>query len=139
MPYPSEYQRASEHFVNFLVDARDESMLGSSHQAYTMVQGVLQTFRRRLGIKEAILFANVLPPVLRALFVTDWDVDEPKRPFEDRTIMTKEVQALRADHNFAPDSAIKDVAIALRKHVDETAFDQVLAILPKGALEFWQT
>ena len=33
-----------------------------------MVQGVLQAFRRRLDIKEAIGFANVLPPVLRALF-----------------------------------------------------------------------
>lgn len=35
-----------------------------------MVQGVLQTFRRRLDVKEAVLFANVLPPMLRALFVT---------------------------------------------------------------------
>ncbi len=138
MPFPAEYERASEHFKRFLMDARDASMLGSSHQAYTMVQGVLQTFRRRLDIKEAILFANVLPPMLRALFVTDWNVDEPKRLFEDRLTMTKEVQKLRADHNFAPDSAIKDVAVALRKHVDETAFDQVLAMLPDGAIEFWR-
>jgi uncharacterized protein (DUF2267 family) len=40
-----------------------------------MVQGVLQTFRRRLEISEAIRFAGVLPPVLRAIFVADWDQD----------------------------------------------------------------
>ena len=74
-----------------------------------MVQGVLQVCRRRLDIKDAAFFANVLPPVLRAIFVADWDTDEPWRPFEDRAVMTKEVQALRADHNFAPEENFGDV------------------------------
>jgi uncharacterized protein (DUF2267 family) len=51
-------------------------------------------------------------------------------------IMRKEVQALRADHNFAPETAIGDVASALRRHVDEAAFNRVLAKLPEGATEF---
>lgn len=138
MPVPSEYSRAADHFYEFLLDARDTSGLGSTHQAYTIVQGVLQTFRRRLDIKDAILFAGVLPVGLRALFVADWDTNESRRPFEDRTIMTKEVQALRADHNFAPEIAVRDVADALRRHVDEAAFNQVLTRLPKGAAEFWE-
>ena len=137
MPVPSEYQRATDDFYKFLV-ARDTSGLGSTHQAYTMTQGVLQTFRRRLDVKDAILFASVLSPVLRAIFVTDWDIDEPKHPFEDRAVMAKEVQSLRIDHNFAPDTAIKDVASALRRNVDETAFDQILAKLPEGSVQFWQ-
>ena len=53
--------------------------------------------------------------------------------------MTREVQSLRAEHNFAPDSAIRDVACALRKNIDEVALDQLLAKLPKGAVQFWQT
>lgn len=138
MTVPAEYQRATDHFYTFLVDARDTSGLGSTHQTYTMVQGVLQAFRRRLDIRDAILFAGVLPPVLRAIFVADWDTDEPRRPFEDRAVMTKEVQNLRADHNFAPESAIRDVARVLRRNVDESAFDRVLARLPDGAAEFWQ-
>ena len=138
MPVPAEYSRATDHFYEFLIDARDTSGLGSTHQAYTMVQGVLQAFRRRLDIKDAILFAGILPVALRALFVTDWDTDESRRPFEDRAIMTKEVQALRADHNFAPETAIRDVASALRRHVDEAAFNRVLARLPEGAAEFWK-
>lgn len=138
MPVPSEYQRATDHFYKFLLDARDTSKLGSTHQTYTMVQGVLQTFRRRLSIKDAIIFAGVLPPLLRAIFVSDWDIDEPWRPFEDRTVMTKEVQALRGDHNFAPDTAIKDVAGALRRNIDEAEFDRVLAGLPEGSMEFWK-
>lgn len=76
MPMPMDYQRATDHFREFMKDAREESFLGSPHQTYTMVQGVLQTFRRRLEIKDAIRFAGVLPAVLRALFVADWDVDE---------------------------------------------------------------
>lgn len=138
MPVPSEYARAADHFYEFLVDARDASELGSTHQAYTMAQGVFQVFRRRLDIKDAIRFAGVLPAGLRALFITDWDPDEPKRQFEDRVTMTKEVQALRADHNFAPETAIRDVARALRKHVDEEAFNIALARLPEGAVEFWK-
>jgi uncharacterized protein (DUF2267 family) len=101
-------------------------------------QGVLQAFRRRLDIKDAILFAGILPVGLRALFVADWDTAEPRRPFEDRAVMTKEVQALRAEHNFAPETAIRDVARALRRHVDEVAFERILAGLPEGAAEFWK-
>ena len=138
MPVPAEYSRAGEHFYEFLLDARDTSELGSTHQAYTMVQGVLQAFRRRLDIKDAILFAGILPAGLRALFVTDWDTDEPRRPFEDRVTMTKEVQTLRAEHNFSPETAIGDVASVLRRHVDKEVFNRVLAKLPEGATEFWK-
>jgi uncharacterized protein (DUF2267 family) len=138
MPVPSEYQRASQDFYKFLLDARDTSDLVTIHQVYTMVQGVLQAFRRSLDVTDAVLFAGVLPPVLRAIFVADWDMDEPRRPFEDRAVMTKEVQALRADHNFAPDTSIRAFAIALRRNVDETVLDRILAKLPEGAVQFWQ-
>lgn len=135
---PPEYRRASEHFLEFLVDARDTAALQTTHQAYTMVQGVLRTFRRRLDLDDAIRFADVLPPVLRAIFVADWDPDEPRRPFENRESMVREVQALRPHHNYAPDSAIRYVARALRRHVDERRLDRVLATLPEGAERFWQ-
>ena len=138
MPVPPEYQRASQDFTKFLLDARETSGLATTHQVYTMVQGVLQVFRRRLDLKDAVRFAGVLPPVLRALFVADWDTDEPRRPFGTRAVMTKEVQMLRVDHNFAPETSIRDVAIALRRNVDEAALDRVLAGLPEGAVQFWQ-
>ncbi len=138
MPVPSEYQRATDDFYKFLIKVRDLSGFGSTHQAYTMMQGVLQTFRRRLELKDAILFAAVLPPVVRAVFVADWDTNEPIRPFEDRAVMTQEVLALRSRHNFSTRTAIRDVSLALRQCIDEEAFEQVLSKLPKGALEFWQ-
>ncbi len=139
MPVPSEYQRATDDFYRFLLKVRDLSGFGSTHQAYTMVQGVLQTFRSRLEIKDAILFASVLPPVVRAVFVADWDTNDPVRPFEDRAIMTEEVRALRPGHNFSTRTAIRDVATALRQCLDEKAFDHILSKLPEGAQEFWQT
>lgn len=137
MTVPMELQQASKDFEKFLIDARDSSGLTTRNQTYTMVQGVLQTFRRRLDVREAILFAGVLPPVLRAIFVADWDIDEPKQPFADRAAMTREVQALRRDHNFSPDTAIRDVAGALRRNIDQAALDRILALLPNGASEFW--
>jgi uncharacterized protein (DUF2267 family) len=137
MPVPSEYQRATDDFYKLLIDARDAAGLTTTSQAYTMVQGVFQTFRRRLQLEQAIQFLSLLPVGARALFVTDWDVDEPKLPFEDRAVMTKEVQALRSEHNFAPETAIRDVARALRRNVDETAFERMLDTLPDRAREFW--
>ncbi len=99
---------------------------------------MFQAFRRRLDVRDALLFANVLPPVLRALFIADWNLDEPHRPFEDRAVMTREVQSLRPDHNLAPASSIRDVAAALRKNIDQAELDRVLARLPAGAREYWQ-
>lgn len=138
MTIPVEYQRATDHFHQFLCDARDAARLETVNQAYTMTQGVLQAFRRRLPLADAIRFANALPADIRALFVADWDTDEPLRQFEDRIQMTKEVQSLRPLHNYAPNSSIQDVARALRHNVDETALDRVLAGLPQGAWQFWQ-
>ncbi|QGM45693.1 DUF2267 domain-containing protein [Methylocystis heyeri] len=138
MPMPMEYQHASEEFERFLRDAISESGLTTRNQIYTMTQGVLQVFRRRLDVADALKFADVLPPVLRAIFVSEWDINEPKLAFESRERMTAEVKSLRADHNFSPDTAIRDVATALRKNVNETEFDRVLAALPKEAVEFWR-
>ncbi len=138
MPVPPQYQRASDDFFAFLADARDEASLQTTNQAYTMVQGVLQTFRRRLSLADAIRFAAVLPAVVRAVFVADWDPDEPQRPFGDRAAMTAEVLALRPNHNFSPDTAIRDVAAALRRHVDVPSLEAMLASLPEGAAEFWR-
>ena len=83
-------------------------------------------------------FANVLPPVLRAIFLDGWDTGESRLPFCDRRVMTKEAQALRKDHNFSPDTCIRDVATALRRHVDEASFIRVLSSLPQGASDFWR-
>ena len=138
MTVPTEYQQANVAFYNFLTDVRDQTNFDSTHPAYTIAQGVLQAFTRRLEVKDAIRFANVLPVGLRALFVADWDPDEPRRPFEDRATMTREVQNLRPLHNYAPDDAIQMVAGALRRDVDREAFKRVLAALPEGAVEFWK-
>jgi uncharacterized protein (DUF2267 family) len=137
MPYPAEYQRATDEFSAFLQDVRSIAMYGSSHQAYTTAQAVLQVFRRRLSLADAIRFAQVLPVGLRALFVADWDPSEPRQAFGARDEMTSELRWLRPDHNFSDEHSIRDVAQALRKHVDETRLDELLAGLPTGAAEFW--
>lgn len=100
-----------------------------------MSQRVFQVFRRRLSTNDAIAFANVLPICLNALFVTDWNLDEERKPFEDRESMTREVKLLRAEHNFSPETAIRDLAQSLRRHVDKEAFDRLLARFQQGERE----
>ncbi|MBY5363107.1 DUF2267 domain-containing protein [Rhizobium leguminosarum] len=138
MTMPGEYRRASKDFDQYLDDIKADTLIDSRNVVYTMTQGVFQTFRRRLDVADALRFADVLPPVLRAIFVADWNPDEAKRSFEDRAEMTREAQSLRGDHDFSPDTAIRDVAIAVRKHADAAAFDRVLKTLPDGAEEFWR-
>ena len=137
MPIPPGYLNATRNFEKFLVDARNESDLNTTNMAWNMVVGVLQVFRRRLDVEDAMRFSNMLPPGIRSLFVADWDLGEERRPFEDVATMTAEVKSLRAAHNFSPDSAIRDVAAALRRNVDEPAFDELLSTLSPEARAYW--
>ena len=52
--------------------------------------------------------------------------------------MTREAQALRREHNFAPDTAIRDVAFAVRRVADAETLERVLATLPSEAADFWR-
>ena len=137
MPMPQEYQRAGEAFGLFLEDAREALGHATRNQTYTTVQGVLLAFRRRLTVEQGLRFADVLPAVLRAIFVSGWNPNERPVAFSPREAMTDEVRALRQAHNFSPPTAIADVARALRAHVDSRDFETTLANLPPGALEFW--
>jgi uncharacterized protein (DUF2267 family) len=135
MPY--EYLHAGEAFERFLDDARDALDLTTRHQTYTTVQAVLLVFRRRLSVEDGLKFASVLPAVLRAIFVADWDLDRPCLPFSDHAAMVAEVKALRRHHNFSPDNAIQAVAAVLQRHVDPAAFNTVLQEIGPGAQAFW--
>lgn len=138
MPMPYEYLHAGEAFDRFLDEARDALGLTTQNQTYTTVQAVLLAFRRRLTVEDGLRFANLLPVILRAIFVADWDISTPPVAFSSRAAMTEEVRALRQAHNFSPPSSIADVARTLRNHVDTQAFDAVRASLPPGAAEFWR-
>lgn len=137
MPMPMEYFQASTDFDAFMSDLLDISLLKTRHQAYTMLQSVLQVFRRRLTLPQAIEFAGILPPVVRAIFVSDWDTSEPLRPFEPREQLMAEVRQLRHNHNLSTPTAIEDVTKAIRRHVDEARMAALLQRLPEGALAFW--
>ncbi|CUX68366.1 hypothetical protein G6M15_25465 (plasmid) [Agrobacterium tumefaciens] len=75
--------------------------------------------------------------MLRALFVSEWDTNEPKLKSWNPELMAAEVKQLRVNHNFSPDTAIHHVACVLRKYVDATAFERCLEKLPSPSREFW--
>lgn len=137
MPMPMEYWTASKDFESFLTDVRDSCMLQTHHQAYHTLRAVLHVFRSHLSVSDALVFAEILPPVTRAIFIEDWRPDDGPRPFPDRNALQAEVKSIRPDHNLAPASAIEDVAGALRRSIDCLALDRVLQKLPAGASAYW--
>ena len=137
MTIPIEYPNASLAFERFMVDARDFAELATTNMAWNMVVGVLYAFRRRLNVREGLCFASIIPPVLRAIFVENWNIDEPIRTFGNSEELLAEVRSIRPAHNFAPVNSIQAVALALRKHVDNDELERVLLILPAGASDFW--
>jgi uncharacterized protein (DUF2267 family) len=88
-------------------------------------------------VPQAIEFANVLPPLLRALFLDNWHPTDKPEPFAAREALTEEVRALRREHNFSPPNSIAAVASALRSAVSQEALSRVLASLPAEAQAFW--
>lgn len=138
MPMPMEYWNASREFDRFLLDVRDACMLSSHNQAYHTLRAVLHVFRSHLPLEDALTFAGVLPPVVRAIFVEDWDAERPVSPFPDRQKLIWEVQHVRQDHNVAPETATEDVAGALRRHIDEAALDRALSSLCPNAASYWR-
>lgn len=137
MTLPFEYQNASLEFERFMVDARDLAGLSTTNMAWNMVVGVLHTFRKRLSIQEALRFADVLPPVLRAIFVEGWSPAEVAAGFGTEEELLAEVRSVRHEHNFSPSNAIEAVAAALRRHVDVVSLERVLSGLPPGAQQYW--
>jgi len=137
MPMPWAYRHATKDWQAFLEDAKAALDLTSDNMAYTAVQGVLLTFRRRLTPAQGLAFADQLPAVLRAIFVAGWDISQPPAPWADRETLTAEAQALRPHHNLTPPNAIAATAGALRAHVDQPAFDRMLGRLPPEAGAFW--
>lgn len=139
MPMPWTYRQATREWQAFLTEAKAAMDLTSDNAAFTAVEGVLRSFRRRLTPQEAVDFAQVLPSVLRALFVADWQLDEGPVAFGTRADWIAEAMALRPNHNLTPPNCVAATALALRKSVLREDLDRVLAALPAFATEFWST
>ncbi|MDR0215515.1 MAG: DUF2267 domain-containing protein [Comamonas sp.] len=137
MPPPFEYQNPTLQFERFLVAARDHSGLATTNMAWNMVVGVLHAFRARLTLAEGIRFAQALPPVVRALFVEDWDPALAPREFGSEQDWLADVRAVRHQHNFSPDNAVVAVARALREQVQPSAWERAMHDLPAAFRRYW--
>lgn len=137
MPPPFEYQNPTLQFERFLVSARDHAGLPTTNMAWNMVVGVLHAFRARLSLQDGIRFAQVLPPMVRALFVEDWNPELPPKEFGAAPDWLNDVRAVRHEHNFSPDNAVVAVARALREQVHPPVWERILDSMPEGSLSYW--
>jgi len=137
MPMPYAYRDASKEFRAFLLDAKERLHLPSDNTTYTVTDAVFQVFRRRLTVQQGLIFADALPAVLRAIFVSKWDSSQDPLPFADRKSLTAEVQSIRKHHIFAPNNAIDGIAWALNRHVMPFDFNLAMSKMPVGSQAFW--
>ena len=114
------------------------SLLQTTHQCYTMVEAVFHALRSHMSPREALALADCLPPVLRAIFVSGWDIEAPVLPTTDRSGLQREILALRHNHNLSTPSALEDVGAALRETMDAVQFDRMLDALPPYLAGFWR-
>lgn len=137
MTMPMEYVQASKDFEAFMEDFMALADLPTHHRAYHSIRAVLHVFRSHLTTTDSLKFANILPPILRAIFVEDWRPSDDPHPFPARADLFHEIKAIRRDHNLAPETVISDAAKALRMHIDNRELDRVLLDLPIEARSFW--
>lgn len=137
MTVPQEYVFASRDFDRFMDDFLEISMLETHHRAYAIVRAVLHVFRDHLAVEDAVKFAEILPAVLRAIFVDNWRPSSTPPAFPDRATLVREVKANRHDHNLASEHSIAEVAAALRRNINTADLDRVLATLSPGAAAYW--
>ncbi|MCR9135004.1 MAG: DUF2267 domain-containing protein [Alphaproteobacteria bacterium] len=137
MPMPQQYQRASPVFDKILNDLKETLDLATRNQAYTCLQSVLIVFRRRLRPSQILAFADLLPPVVRAIFVADWNDGEFVSGFGKKEELTEEVRSIRRHHNFSGDNVIEGVTSVLRGTMDEGSLEDVLASISPDATDFW--
>jgi uncharacterized protein (DUF2267 family) len=138
MTVPIDYKQASVDFDRFMLDLRDALDLQTTHQAWGVLLGVFDTFRRRLRPEHALAFARALPPLLRSAFVQDWHLSERPLPFASRDVLDGEVMAYHRDHQFAEPGCIAATAATLWKHVDRQRVKAALAQMPEGAADYWE-
>lgn len=137
MPQPWTYRHASREYRAFLDDIKDRMDLTSDNMAYTAVDGVFQTFRRRVTATDGLAFASALPAVPRAIFVAGWVPSDPPEPWVTRDALIREAQALRRDHNLTPPNCIEATAWALRRAIRADEWHRAMRNLPEPARAFW--
>ena len=84
MTMPMEYALASKEFEVFMADFMALADLSTHHRAYHSIRAVLHVLRSHLPVNDGLTFASALPPVLRAIFVEDWQPTAEPLPFPDR-------------------------------------------------------
>lgn len=135
---PFTYRHATDEWRGFLKDLRDETLIISDNVLYTGTQAVLHAFRARICVQDALDFANLLPAILRAIFVADWQI-APPRPWPTRDDLRSEMLDLRRDHNFCPPDLLEVLLRAIPATTRRMEFDRLMIRIGPEAGDFWAT
>ena len=138
MPMPQEIAYASKQFMELLGALKERALLETHNQCYAMLRAVLHEFRSYMTIKQAIAFADGLPPLVRAIFVEGWQpADEPPPP-PSRKEFASAVARRLAPHHYAPDNLASDVFAVLVPRAERTKIARVMDELPADLNNLWR-
>lgn len=137
MPMPYTYRHASEEWRAWLSGLRADTMVPSDNTLYTATEAVLKSFRARLTPQQALAFADLLPTVLRAIFVSGWDIDAPLQDWPDREKLRREMLAWRRHHNVSPPDLLDHLLAAIPASMRALDLDRVLNGIGPQAKAFW--
>ncbi len=131
--------RSDKDMADFLRDVRDRLGPGvdTDAAALSIVNGVLQTFRRRLTPPQVIAFGDALPAMLRAMLVYRWRVDAVALPFGSRSELIREVHAACSGQMIPALNVIEATAFALWRHCEAADLRLTLSQIGPEALAFW--
>ncbi len=138
MPQPWTYRHASREYSSILETFKSETDLVSDNMAYTAIEAVLHSYRARLKPNEVMVFADILPCVLRAIFIYGWKPLESPLPFPEESEWYAELKEHRPNHNLTPQNAKDALAIAFWQHINHRQFELALEKLSKPAADFWR-
>ena len=133
---PMEIAYASRQFLELLAALKRTAYLETHTQCYAMLRAVLHEFRRYLTIPQALALADALPPIVRAIFVEDWQPADPPRPPSPQAFDAAVTRRL-APHHAPPGDIALRVFEVLQDRSAQPKLARALAALPAGLRTLW--
>ena len=137
MTMPQEIELASKQFGDLLGELKQRALLETRNQCYAMMGAVLHEFRDHLSTAQAIAFADGLPPLVCAIFVTAWRPGDEPVAFTSRQAFSDAVVRRLSPHHFPPASLVADVFALLAPRLDSARSAAVIDELPNGLRELF--
>ena len=136
MPTPQDVAYASQQLQEWLLDLRQRALLGSTHQAYSMLRTVLHEVRDRSPMDDALRFADALPPLVRGIMLERWH--PPHAAPATRPTFLDAVKERLEPHTPPPGGIVEDVLAVLAQRTQPNLLPTLTEHMPAELQPQWR-